>query len=138
MRIPITAILAAIALALGGCATDQAKGPTYPIVGTVDQTTLDQSAYAARAAYAGALHLMAQYVALPRCGAVSSPPVCSSQVLVNEMRRYERAADTATAGAVAIARSPTKTPLALANAVADAQRAVAVFRSTVAAINGAT
>ena len=52
MRTIATAILAAIALAfaLVGCATDQTRGPTYPIVGTVDQTTLDQSAYAARAA----------------------------------------------------------------------------------------
>ena len=27
------------AFALVGCATDQTRGPTYPIVGTVDQTT---------------------------------------------------------------------------------------------------
>jgi hypothetical protein len=135
MRTKATAILTAIALAftLGACATDQTKGPTYPIVGTVDQKTLEQSAFAARAAYAGALHLMAQYVVLPRC-VTGGTPICSSQSIVNDMRRYELAADTATSGAATIARSPTKTPLALANAVADAQRAVAVFERTVAAV----
>jgi hypothetical protein len=122
-------------VALGGCAADASKGPTYPVVGTVDQKTMEQSAFAARSAYAGLLRLMAEYVALPRCGTTGATVICSSQSVVTEMRRYELAADTATAGAAAIARSPTKSPIALANAVADAQRAVEVFRSTVAAVN---
>jgi uncharacterized lipoprotein NlpE involved in copper resistance len=137
MKSTATAILAALALVLtlAGCAGDQSKGPTYPVVGTVDQTKLEQSAFAARSAYAGVLRLMAEYVALPRCGTAGATAICSSQPVVNDMRRYELAADTATSGAVAIARSPTKSPLALANAVADAQRAVEVFRNTVAAVN---
>jgi hypothetical protein len=119
-------------IALGGCANDTAKGPTYPVVGTVDQTKMEQAAFAARAAYAGILHLMVEYVSLPRCGGAAV--ICSSQPLVNEMRRYELAADTATAGAAAIARAPTKSPVALVNAVSDAQRAVEVFRNTVAVV----
>ena len=118
-------------LTLGGCASNQSQGPTYPVVGTVDQTQIEQAAFAARSTYAVALEAMAKYVALPRCGA--SP--CSNQAVVNEMRRYELAADTATSGAVALARSPTKSSTALANAVTDAQRAVEVFRNTVAVIN---
>lgn len=135
MKSATTAVLAAILLALGlaGCTPDPTKGPTYPVVGTVDQAKLEQAAFAARSAYAAALGWMADYVSLPRCVA-GGPPICSSQSLVNDMRRYELAADTATAGAAAIARSPTKSPLALANAVADAQRAVTVFRSTVAVV----
>ncbi len=121
-------------VAVGGCASDASKGPTYPVVGTVDQTKLEQSAFAARSAYAGVLRLMAEYVQLPRCGA-GVTVICSSQPVVNDMRRYELAADTATSGAVSIARAPTKSPLALANAVTDAQRAVEVFRNTVAAVN---
>lgn len=137
MKSTATAILAAILLACGlaGCSSDASNGPTYPVVGTVDQTSMEQSAFAARSAYAGVLHLMAEYVALPRCGTAGATAICSSQSLVNDMRRYELAADTATAGAVAIARSPTKSPIALANAVSDAQRAVEVFRNTVAAVN---
>lgn len=123
-----------LAVMVTACAGDQTKGPTYPVVGTVDQVKLEQSAYAARSAYAGVLRLMAEYVQLPRCGSAGNPAVCSSQPLVNDMRRYELAADTATGGAVSIARSPTKSPLALANAVSDAQRAVAVFRDTVAIV----
>lgn len=133
----ITAVLAALSLAfvLSACSGDQSKGPTYPVVGTVDQVKMEQSAFAARSAYAGVLRLMAEYVQLPRCGTAGATAICSSQALVNDMRRYELAADTATSGAVAIARSPTKSPLALANAVADAQRAVEVFRNTVAVVN---
>jgi hypothetical protein len=137
MKSTATAILAAILLAFGlaGCAPDASKGPTYPVVGTVDQTTMEQSAFAARSAYAAVLHLAVEYVALPRCGAPGTSMLCSSQAVVDDMRRYSAAADTATGGAVALARAPTKSPIALANAVADAQRAVQVFRNTVAAVN---
>lgn len=118
-------------VALGACSTDPSKGPTYPVVGTVDQTKMEQSAFAARSTYAGLLNIAAEYVALPRCQA-GSPTICSSQNIVNEIRRYSNTADAATKGAVDIARSPTKSPVALANAVADANRAVEVFRNTVA------
>lgn len=135
----MTKLLAMLAIglmvALGGCANDSSKGPTYPVVGTVDQKKLEQSADAARLTYYGILRVMAEYVSQPRCGTAGAPlaPLCSSQRAVNEMRRIELAADTATKGAVDIATSPTKSPLALANAVMDAQRAVSVFRNTVAA-----
>lgn len=128
MALGLAAVLSA------GCSGNQTRGPTYPVVGTVDQTRMEQAAYAARSAYAGVLRLMAEYVQLPRCGSAGNPVVCSSQPLVNDMRLYELAADTATSGAVSIARAPTKSPLALANAVSDAQRAVAVFRDTVAIV----
>lgn len=127
---------ASLALLVAGCAGDQTKGPTYPVVGTVDQTKLEQSAYVARSAYAGVLRLMAEYVALPRCS-VATTALCSSQTVVDEMRRYELAADVATKGAVDITRSPTKTALSLTNAVRDAERAVEVFRNTVAVVNPA-
>lgn len=127
----LTIVFASL-LVVTGCANDQSKGPTYPVVGTVDQTKMEQSAYAARSAYAGILRLMAEYVSLPRCGTAGATAVCSFQGAVNEMRKLELAADTATKGAVDLARAPTKSPLALANAVSDAQRAVEVFRNTVA------
>ena len=122
-----------LTVALGGCAADPSKGTDYG-VGTVDKTRLEQSAFAARSTYAGVLRLMAEYVSLPRCGATVTV-VCSSQAIVNDMRRYELAADTATKGAVNIARFSTSSSIPLANAVADAQRAVEVFRNTVAAVN---
>jgi hypothetical protein len=127
----LTIVFASLVI-VTGCATDPSKGPTYPVVGTVDQTKMEQSAYAARSAYAGILRLMAEYVALPRCGTGGATAVCSFQGAVNEMRKLELAADTATKGAVDLARAPTKSPVALANAVSDAQRAVEIFRNTVA------
>jgi hypothetical protein len=121
-----------LTLGIASCAGDQNKGPTYPIVGTVDQTKMEQAAFAARSAYAGILRLMAEYVSLPRCGTAGATAICSFQGAVNEMRKLELAADTATKGAVNLARAPTKSPVALVNAVSDAQRAVEIFRNTVA------
>lgn len=129
----IVLALALVTLGVTGCSQDP-KGPTYPVVGTVDQTKMEQSAFAARSAYAALLGLMADYVSLPRCVG-QARAACSSQAMVNNLRVYEKAADTATAGAVSIARSPTKSPIALANAVADAQRAVETFRNVVAVVN---
>lgn len=126
------AAAAALSLAVTSCAKND-TGPTYPVVGTVDQTKMEQAAYAARASYAGLNHLFAEYVDLPRC--IAGPTrACSDQAIVNRIRPIELAADKATKGASDIARSPTKTPVALANAVADAQRAVQVFRDTVAVV----
>lgn len=127
----------AVVLALAGCTNDPTKGPTYPVVGTIDQTKMEQAAFAARSAYAAILGLAADYVSLPRCTASGATALCSSQYLVNDIRKWEKAADTATAGAAAIARAPTKSPSALANAVADAQRTVEVFRNTVAIVRPA-
>lgn len=125
---------AAFSLAVAGCAQNADQGPTYPGVGTVDQKKLEQGADAARSTYAALLTLAAEYVSLPRCVS-GGPRVCSNQAIVNEIRRYSNAADEATRGAVELARSPTKTSVALANAVTDANRAVEIFRSTVAKFN---
>jgi len=128
-----SALAIGLALVLGGCAGDQSRGPTYPVVGTVDQKQMEKAADAARLTYFGLLNLAAEYASLPRCGIQP----CSSQSIVNDLRRYSAAAGTATKGAVDIATSPTRTPLALANAVADAQRAIEVFRNAVAKVRPA-
>lgn len=133
IRILSTVMLGlSLTLGIAACAGDQTKGPTYAGIGTVDQTKMEQAAFAARSTYAGVLKLMAEYVSLPRCGSPASPTVCSFQGAVNEMRKHELAADEATKGAVSIARAPTKSALALANAVTDANRAVETFRAIVA------
>lgn len=134
LRKLLAAAILGSALALGACATNPDKGPTYPVVGTVDQTKLEQSAFAARSTYAALARIAAEYVAQPRCGTARAPasPLCSSQAAVNEIRRHELAADTATRGAEDLARNPTRTSVALANAVSDATRAVETFRATVA------
>lgn len=120
------------------CATDQTKGPTYPVVGTVDQKQMEKAADSARLTYFGLLNLAAEYASLPRCGtAGGASGVCSAQSVVNEIRRYDRAADAATKGAVDIATSPSKSSVPIANAVADAQRAVELFRNVVAKVRPA-
>ena len=136
MRKILLAACVAIALpfALVGCAGDQSKGPTYPVVGTVDQTVMEQTAFAARSAYRETLRWAVEYSDLPRCSATRPMP-CSSQSVVNELRKLDNTAFTATKGAVDLARSPTKTSLALTNAVTDALKTVSVFRDAVAAYN---
>ena len=134
----LIAVVASLAFAISACATDPSKGPTYVGVGTVDQKQMEKAADAARLTYFGLLNLAAEYASIPRCGTPGGASgICSAQSIVNDLRRYSRAADTATLGAVDIATSPTKTPLALANAVNDAQRAVEVFRNTVAQVRPA-
>lgn len=130
----IAALAIGLTLALGACSGDQTKGPTYVGVGTVDQKQMEKSADIARVTYFGLLNLAAEYASLPRCTPMGPPTPCSAQSIVNEIRRYAAAAGTATKGAVDIATSPTKTPLALANAVNDAQRAVEVLRNAVAKV----
>lgn len=127
-------IAAASLILLGGCATDPGKGPTYPVVGTVDQKEMEKAADAARISYYALISIAAEYTDLPRCTAAQGLP-CSSQSVVNAIRTARSAAGVATKGAVEIATSPTKTPLALANAVADAKRALDVFRNVVAAVS---
>lgn len=126
-------IAAASLVILTGCAADPAKGPTYSVVGTVDQKEMEKAADASRLTYYALISIAAEYVDLPRCTATQSQP-CSSQSVVNTIRTARNAAGVATKGAVEIATAPTKSPLALANAVADAKRAVDVFRNVVAAV----
>lgn len=134
MRKTLASIAIGLSLALGACSNSNAVGPTYPGIGTVDQKQMEKNADAARLTYFALINLAAQYTDLPRCTATQKQP-CSSQAAVDEIRRVRQVAGTATKGAVDIATSPTKSPIALANAVNDAQRAVAVFRSAVAKVN---
>lgn len=120
-------------LLLIGCSNPNAVGPTYPVVGTVDQKQMEKNADAARLTYYGLISIAAEYTDLPRCTPAMAGP-CSAQNVVNEIRRVRQVAGTATKGAVDIATSPTKSPIALANAVADAQRAVEVFRNSLAKV----
>jgi hypothetical protein len=126
-------IAAASLLLMGGCAANPERGPTYPVVGTVDQKEMEKAADAARITYYALISIAAEYTDLPRCTATQGLP-CSSQAVVNAIRTARNAAGTATKGAVALATSPTKTPLALANAVADAKRALDVFKDVVASV----
>jgi hypothetical protein len=103
---------------------------------TTASTTLEQSAFAARSAYAAVAHLAAQYVVLPRCGP-SAPALCSSQPIVNDIRHYDALADTATSLAASLARAPNHSAAALTTALSDAEASLVNFRTTVAVVNPA-
>ena len=127
-------VLVAAVLSLAACSKPD-TGPTYPIVGTVNAKDAQQAADITRASFAALTTAARQYVDLPRCGQPSSPPICSSQIIVNEIRQYGNAADYATQQAQVLTRDLTMTPVAMANAVADAQKAIAIYRGTVAKFN---
>lgn len=133
----LSAAALGLVLGLGACAatSDPGRNPSYPVVGEVDRKRLEQSADAARLAYGAILHIAAEYVSQPRCGTAGAPPApaCSSQAAVNEIRRLQATAGTATKGASDLARNPSTSTVALANAVTDAQRAVEIYRASVAA-----
>lgn len=132
----LSAAILGLVLGLGACASSSNPGnPSYPGVGEVDRKKLEQTADGLRITYAGILHLAAEYVSQPRCGTAGAPPApgCSSQSAVNEIRRYQAAAGTATKGAQDLAHSAGASTSQIANAIADGQRAIELYRNSVAA-----
>lgn len=104
--------------------------------GTADMSTMAKSAYAARTAYAIALTAANQYAALPRCGQPTSPPACSSQPVVDAMRKADVAADAATLNAEQAVRTLGQSPTVVAAIVQAAQTSVSTLETINATYGG--
>lgn len=65
-----------------------------------------QSVLAAKTAYTGALVVAVRYNQIPRCGRPASPPICSDEGVVLQLRRADAVAGAALDGAEAIVRTP--------------------------------
>lgn len=114
-------VLAASAITLGGCAAFNVAAQP------VSQETLAKSAYAAKAAYAVALIGAAQVVATPRCE--RAPPPCVPQAIVDQVRKFDLAADTATQAAEDAVRNLKNDPTLMQLAVDNATNAVKAFKT---------
>jgi uncharacterized protein YceK len=116
----ILALLAA--LAISGCSTIQTA------TSTVDMTDPSKAAYAAKVTYDASLVLATQYAKLPRCGAPTSPPLCSDRAVLDTMLKLSDAANKATQGAEDAVRSLGAKPSLVRVAIEGAQKSVDVFK----------
>jgi hypothetical protein len=89
-------LIASLALFLASCGGAGQSGSPSPA----------SSVFAAKTAYVGALGLAVKYNALPRCGAPTSPPICSDASVVLQLRKADQAAGAALDGAETIVRTP--------------------------------
>jgi hypothetical protein len=131
------ALIAAIAVSpMFGLAACNQTGGGIANVATAPAPVqeLQQSAFAARSAYAVALRAANEYAALPRCGGTAQ--LCSKQSVVNLLRGYDTAADNATKEAVEYARSTSPNQTLLGLAVTGAQKAVEIFNSIASTVKG--
>lgn len=111
-------IIAAMAgiLALGGCSSSGA------------QPSPQADVYSAKAAYGAALTLAAGYNGLPRCGAPTSPPLCSQASVVLQLRKADQVASLALDQAELVVRNPLSSASLIAAAVQSATGAVKVLQ----------
>lgn len=124
-------IIAAFASLVVGCSTFQTA------TSTVDMTNPSKAAYAARASYDASLVLATQYAKLPRCGAPTSPPLCSDRAVLATMVQLSEAADRATLGAESAVRSFGNNASMIRVAIEGAQKSVDVFKQVTAAYTAA-
>lgn len=107
-----------LAFALAAC---QQQGPSAP-----------SAVYATKNAYEAALIVAVQYNNLPRCGAPTSPPLCSDQAAVEAIRKANVATRTALDAAEKTARDPAVSADAKAAVVLSANNAVAALQAILA------
>lgn len=88
--------------------------------------TPQQTVYAAKATYVGAAETALRYMNLPRCAAPAVQP-CSSQAVVDGIKKADNIAFAALEQAEAVVRTPGFGESAVTSAVAAAQGAVRAF-----------
>lgn len=113
----VLALLAAFALA--GC-------------GTASNTPSPQNAvFAAKNAYQAALIVSVRYNELPRCGAPTSPPICSDADAVAVIRKANTSARSALDVAEDVVRNPAFADATKADSVDAAVKAVAAMQAII-------
>lgn len=113
--------IGALAL-LAGCAT-----------GATGATPSQQNVVlASKNSLVGAQTLAIQYTSLPRCGAPTSPPLCSDAAVVTGIRKANSDAVVALDAAEKAVRDPTATSSAINEAIAAATNAITALQTIVA------
>ncbi len=84
--------------------------------------------FAAKTAYGAALSLAVGYNSLPRCGAPTSPPLCSDNAAVLQLRKADQVASLAIDQAELVVRNPASSASLVAAAVQSATGAVKVLQ----------
>lgn len=115
-------------LALGGCSAINVA--TKP----VDAVSLQKAAFAAKATYVAGLVVAAQIVVMPRCEKAPAP--CVPQAVVDQIRKADVAADTATQAGEDGVRNLSGNPTLLSLTVDNATSAANVFKAIVETYKG--
>jgi hypothetical protein len=124
----ILAAFAALIVAgamLGGC--DVANLATT----TVDTSKAANTVLATKTAYEAVLVVAVDYNNLPRCGASTSPPLCSDAGVVAQLRKADVAASAAISAAENAVRTLGTSATVITAAVVTATNAVAALQSIV-------
>lgn len=101
----------------------------------VDMTAAAKSAYVAKSTYQGYLTLAVAYNERPRCGRPTSPPLCSDQAAVNQLRKASDAANAATQAAEDAVRTMKDKPTIVQAAVVAAEQSVVAMNTIVTVYN---
>lgn len=117
----VIAILA-VAVALTGCSLTPQEGKPTPAA----------LVYATKNSYEAALIVAVRYNELPRCGAPTSPPLCSDAGAVTLIRKSNDAARITLDAAEATARDPKITEGTKEASVTAAVNAVAALQAILA------
>lgn len=121
MKTIVSALMLGLMLALGACA------PSAPGGGSPATVVLQ-----AQLAYAIPLTAAVEYNNLPRCGRPTSPPLCSDQNAVEEMRKANVAARATLDAAERTVRDPAATADVKAMIATGAVNSVDAFKAIVA------
>lgn len=115
-------IAIALAASLAGCgASSNTPSPANTVI-------------AAKNTFAGIQTLAIQYTSLPRCGAPTSPPLCSDASVVAKIRTGNADAVTALGAAEATVRDPTASTSTVNAAVIGATNAVAALQTILSSL----
>lgn len=129
----VLGIALATAFAVAGCSLFQTASTVVATasapVGTQTLAQAKDAVYAAKSSYGAALVAMTDYARLPRCGAPTSPPICSSQPALNAMEQSRKSVSTAINTAEAAVLSTTPDTTVFNAAVAAAQQAYSALVS---------
>lgn len=88
-------------------------------------------ALAATNAYAAAQEVAIQYTSLPRCGAPTSPPLCSDAGTVTTIRQANTNGVVAIKALQSVVRDPNATSSAINEAIAAANAATAALNQVI-------
>jgi hypothetical protein len=113
---------------LAGCAS-------FSTSNTIDTKSAANRVYAAKVGYTAVLTAAVTYNNLPRCGAPTSPPVCSQASVVDQLRKANSAAVATLDSAETVVRTPNVNQDVVEFSVVSAENAVKTVQSIVKVYN---
>lgn len=118
-------LITALAFLLSACAASSSTPALSPAA----------TVFAAKTSYEAVLITAVAYNKLPRCGTPKSPPLCSDQAVVVQLRKADDAALATLGSAENIVRTPGVTKDAISFATVAATNAVSAMQAILSTYN---